>query len=233
MDPPPTPSPAETPSPNPAQSPAIRAIQREEPPSLSVTGVARGPGSLASVRSGRDLIKAAQDEPTIFVPSQLYTFLTSPEHTVTQCMANSTVDMPVRIVAEHLFGLGYGSFGLWTGEHPARRTVTKEPAFKGVKGWLGRLTLGKRGESPKRKSSKDREGSRDKGDDSEVEGTDGSSHVPSDESEGEDEHWRAMRPLSLTELKEVRRCGQWHGAEPSDLFLNVSWWQICHAGLVS
>lgn len=206
---------------NPAQSPAIRAIQREEPPPISATGVARGPGSLASVRSGRDLIKAA-DEPTIFVPSQLYAFLTSPEHTVTACLANSAIDMPVRIIAEHLFGLDYGSFGLWTGEHSAQRPpLAKEPTFKGVKGWLGRLTLGKRSESPMRKSGgKDKDTGKDK--DSERDDTDKSSRAVSDESDGEDEHWRAMRPLSLSELKEVRRCGQWHGAQPSDLFLHVS-----------
>jgi hypothetical protein len=194
MDPPPPP-----PDPLPAaQSPAIRAIQRDAPPALSVTG---RPGSLASVPSGRDLVKAADD--TLFVPAQLYAFLTSPEHTVTACLGNATVDMPVRIIAEHLFGLGYGSFGLWTGESPAsaKREAPKEQPLKGVKGWLGRLT-GKPGRAPKKTESE-------------------AESRASDDSDPEDGLLRAMRRLSAPEMAEVRRCGQWRGAEPSDLFLNV------------
>lgn len=211
MDPPPPPPPDAV-----AATPAIRAIQRDEPRSLSVTG--RAPGSLASVRSGRDLVKAADE--TVFVPAQLYAFLTSPEHTVTACLGNATVDMPVRIIAEYLFGLGYGSFGLWTGESPAAaanresrdKDKDKEPALKSVKGWLGRLTgkPAKRGESPSRKKEVQSE----------------AESRASDESDTEDGLFRAMRRLSTAEMNEVRRCGQWHGADPSDLFLNV----CCYGG---
>lgn len=187
---------------SPAQSPALRAIQREEPPSLSGGKT----GSLASVRSGRDLVADAENTPTIFVPRQLYAFLTSPEHTVTACLANATVDMPVRIIAEYLFGLGYGSFGLWTGENIEEPPAAKERGR--VRGWLGRLNLGgTRSGSPKSKHKRH-----------EQEKEDGK---VSDESDAEDDQWRAMRPLSKAELAEVRRCGEWRGANPGDLFLNV------------
>lgn len=184
---------------SPAQSPALRAIQRQEPP--SITGKA---GSLASVRSGRDLVEDPDNKPTIFVPRQLYAFLTSPEHTVTACLANSTVDMPVRIIAEYLFGLGYGSFGLWTGES-SKDPPPKEPA-KGVRGWLGRLSIrGSRSNSPKPKGKQKLQ-----------------EEEKAEESDVEDDQWRAMRPLSKAEMDEVRSCGQWRGANPSELFLNVS-----------
>jgi hypothetical protein len=35
------------------------------------------------------------------------------------------------------------------------------------------------------------------------------------------DQWVAMRPLSESELKEVEGYGQWGGAQPSELFLNV------------
>ncbi|BEI91475.1 uncharacterized protein CcaverHIS019_0402950 [Cutaneotrichosporon cavernicola] len=188
MDPPPPP--------DLAAPPTVLALRDLAPP------VQGRPGSLASVRSGRDLVKAADE--TVFVPEQLYAFLTSPEHTVTACLGNATVDMPVRIIAEHLFGLGYGSFGLWTGEMPTRppERVERDP-LKGVKGWLGRITgkPGRRSGSPAKKENE--------------------SERASDESDADTDTIRSMRNLSTSELDEVRRCGQWRGASPSDLFLNI------------
>jgi len=36
------------------------------------------------------------------------------------------------------------------------------------------------------------------------------------------DQWRSMRVLRGGELEEIRQCGQWGLAQPSDLFLNVS-----------
>lgn len=185
-----------------AISPQILAIQRERPPSLA-----------ASTRSGKDLLSDRDNIKTVFVPAQVYAFCTSPEHTVTAALANATVDSPVRMIAEHLFGLGYGSFQLFTGEASAAKPqAPKEPNVKGVKAWLSKLNL------RPRKAARSAAVTQTPQDD------DSSCNV-SDDSDGDptaDDHWQKMRPLNEAELAEVLKCGQWRGAQPSSLFLNVS-----------
>jgi hypothetical protein len=204
-------------------SPQILAIQKERPPSIT-----------ASTKSGRDLVKAHEEISTIFVPETVYTFCTSPEHTVTACLANSTVDSPVRMIAEHLFGLGYGSFQLFTGEQSAASSVrspSKEPVVvKGVKGWIQRLSLRPRkaaaGARAAAKAASEAEAKAERERQAAADAE--SSRTVSDDSDCDpatDDHWRGIRALSNAELAEVRRCGQWRGAEPSDLFLNVSTWR--------
>jgi len=198
-----------------ARSPVILAMQKERPPSI------------ASGRSGRELVQDRDDIKTIFVPKDVYAFCTSQEHTVTACLANSTVDSPVRMIAEHLFGLGYGSMQQFIGEQSVPstpRTVSKAPPAKGVRAWLQRLNL-----RPKKAAAAARaaaaaasaaQAEREK------EAVDAESQYTvssdSDSDPATDNHWAGIRPLSIAELAEVRRCGQWRGAEPSDMFLNVS-----------
>lgn len=204
----------------PAKSPAILAIQREAPPSLN--------GTLASVQSGRDLVSAHEhDDKPVFVPEPLYTFLRSPDHTVTACLANSTVDTSVRVIAEHLFGLGNGSFGLWTGENVVRPKPPPTP--KGVKRWLERLSLGRKNRASRLKTQAmaaaankgAEDGSRGAPDSSTAATASGCSDDSDCDLSNED-HYKRIKLLSPQELAEVRRCGRWRGAEPSTLFLNVS-----------
>lgn len=196
----------------PARSPAILAIQRAAPPSLN--------GTLDSVVSGRDLVAAHErDHKSVFIPEPLYTFLRSPDHTVTACLANSTVDTSVRVIAEHLFGLGNGSFGLWTGESVIRPKPPPTP--KGVKRWLERLSLGRKQKNSKLKN---RLGAADEGSKGQADSSTAASGC-SDESDSDlstEDHYSRMKLLSPPQLDEVRRCGQWRGSEPSTLFLNVS-----------
>lgn len=195
----------------PARSPAILAIQRAAPPSIN--------GTLDSVQSGRDLVAAHEkDHKAVFLPEPLYTFLRSPDHTVTACLANSTVDTSVRVIAEHLFGLGNGSFGLWTGESVIRPKPPPTP--KGVKRWLERLSLGRKQKNSKLKNKLGVAEDGSKGQDSSTAASGCSDESDSDLST--EDHYSKMKLLSPPQLDEVRRCGQWRGAEPSILFLNVS-----------
>lgn len=208
---PPSPPPIQPLSPStPARSPAILAIQRAAPPSI---------GTLDSVQSGRDLVAAHEkDHKAVFLPEPLYTFLRSPDHTVTACLANSTVDTSVRVIAEHLFGLGNGSFGLWTGESVIRPKPPPTP--KGVKRWLERLSLGR-----KQKNSKLKNKLAGPEDCSKAQDSSTGVSCCSDDSDSDfstEDHYSRMRLLSPPQLEEVRKCGQWRGAEPSTLFLNVS-----------
>ncbi|KAL1410654.1 hypothetical protein Q8F55_004673 [Vanrija albida] len=180
-----------------AKSPALLAIQREKPPSLA--------GSTASL-SARELIEDAEDEVTVLVPQPLFTFLTSADHTVTACLANSTIDSPVRVIAEHLFGLDYGSFKQWTQEEKAMAPPSAPATPKGVRAWLHKLSLKPK---PKRQHALKEH----------VEA--GSAEDDSDVEQVVDDHYSAIERLNPEQLAEVKRCGQWRGAEPSEAFLNI------------
>lgn len=185
------------------KSPALRAIQRDRPPSLT-----------PSVRSGRDLMREIDDTRTVIIPQPLFAYCTDPDYTVTAALANSAIDSPVRVIAEHLFGLEYGSFQTWT--HDIDTSTPPKAAPKGVKGWLGRLNLRpKKAAAAKAKADADAKSRSD---------NDSSAPV-SDDSDGDlatdQVDWSKIRPLTPKELAEVRRCGKWRGTEPSELFLNV------------
>lgn len=182
-----------------AKSPALLAIQREKPPSLA--------GSTASL-SARELIEDAEEQPTVLVPQPLYTFLTSADHTVTAALANSTIDSPVRVIAEHLFGLGYDAFKQWTQEEKAMAPPSAPATPKGVRAWLHKLSL-----KPKRTTQLKEH----------VEAAGGTTSAESDSDVEQvvDDHYSAIEALNPDQMAEVKTCGQWRGAEPSEAFLNV------------
>ncbi|KAL7424757.1 hypothetical protein Q5752_000441 [Cryptotrichosporon argae] len=153
----------------------------------------------ASVRTARAVLEQQSDVSTTFIPPALYIFATSPEHTVTNALANSTPDTPVRIIAEHLYGLEHGWEHHWTGHHPDHAGEHKEKT--GLKGLFSKLQIKKK-----------------KSDDGQMKDREAQAAAEKEESEAT-ESWAAMEPLRPEQLDEVRRCGKWDN--PSELFLNL------------
>ncbi|WWD17806.1 hypothetical protein CI109_102248 [Kwoniella shandongensis] len=133
---------------------------------------------------------------TGFLSQKLFNLLTTPTPTVTSTLAASYPETSVKEVAEKLYGhhRDHGHHA----HHLDHATGQESQAGAGSDGRPNVSKVEKLLEKVHLKGSED-------------EGV----HNPAQE------QWDAMYPLSQEHLEQVRRCGQWGEAQPSELFLNV------------
>ena len=130
-----------------------------------------------------------------FLPSKLFSLLSSPTPTVTSTLA-STPTKSVESAAEQLYGKhhGYAHHSLHADEEKEHESPQEAGTMDKI---MGKLHLSKS------HSHHDGEG-KDK-----------------DEQNPAADQWAAMRLLHPAELEEIRKCGRWGSSQPSELFLNV------------
>ena len=128
-----------------------------------------------------------------FIPEKLYSLLTA-SNTVTVALAASPTQS-VQGVAEPLFGKhhGHAHHSLHSDEAAEHEHSSDGGAMEKV---LGKLHLSHSGNS---ELAKDKDVNNPAAD-----------------------QWAAMRPLRAEELEQIKSCGKWGTAQPSELFLNVS-----------
>ncbi len=137
----------------------------------------------------------SQSQSESFLPCKLISLLGNPSSTVTSSLA-SNPSSSIESVATQLYGKHHGY-----AHHSLHTDQAKEHEKEGggaIEKVMEKLHLGK--------SQETHEG----------EGED------KDETNPASDQWKAIRLLRGQELEEVRKCGQWGGAQPSELFLNVS-----------
>lgn len=131
-----------------------------------------------------------------FLPPKLLSLLTNPSSTVTTSLALNP-GSSIEEVASHLYGKHHGR-----AHHSLHEDQVKEGESGGkMDRIMEKLHLSK---------------SHEKEEIQQWEGKD------KDQTNPAADQWRAIRMLGPQELEEVKKCGQWGGAEPSELLLNVS-----------
>ncbi|WVQ85655.1 hypothetical protein IAT38_007821 [Cryptococcus sp. DSM 104549] len=140
---------------------------------------------------------ATQSKTSNFLSPNLYALLTSPTPTVTSTLASSPHNATVKGVADQLYGKHR--------DHGHHAHHFEKPEADGQEG----------GEADgKKKSTLDK-----------ILGLGGIKISKDEEDEGVKnpaaEQWQAMHTLAPEELEQVKACGNWGSAVPSELFLNI------------
>jgi hypothetical protein len=139
-----------------------------------------------------------------FLPERLIQLINSPQ-TVTSTYATSPQGTAIQAVAEKLYGKHHHHAPHSLSSDQTREHEAKDESSGGLSKILGRLHL---------KTSKET---------SDTKGTVDEEHVKKDKdvTNPAADQWAAMRWLDERELEGIRKCGNWGGSQPSDLFLNV------------
>lgn len=155
----------------------------------------RGEGTVAPVSS--------QSHSGSFLPKKLFSLLTNETPTVTSSLASSP-SASIDSVATHLYGKHHGAAHHSLHADEAKEGDTKDSRSGGtLDKFMGKLHLSKSHEAT--------ESPQGEGKDKDV------TNPAADQ-------WASMRALRANELEEIKRCGQWGAAQPSELFLNVNGW---------
>lgn len=141
----------------------------------------------------------APTQQSSFLPAALYKQIHSAD-SVTAALALSSAESPVSEVATRLYGPHHGH-----AHHTLHKDEEREhdASSGGVKSLLEKLHLSK---------SNDEQSAAD---------TDKTPAEQKQVHNPADDQWQAMRLLSSTELEEVKQCGKWGAAQPTELFLQV------------